>query len=57
MFKCIRNIATGAVVGAVVSAMVYPQLDRKHQKTIKRLSRRACHMAGDTYDNIMDYMK
>lgn len=57
MFKSIRNIATGAVVGAAVSAMIFPQLDRKYQKSIKRLGKKACHMAGDTYYNIMDYMK
>jgi len=57
MFRSLRNIAAGAVVGAAVSAMVFPQLDRKYQRSIKKLSKRACHMAGDTYDTLMDYMR
>lgn len=57
MFRNLKNMAAGAIVGAAVSAMIFPQLDRKHQKSIKRLSKRACHMAGDTYDTLMDYMR
>lgn len=57
MFKTLRNIAAGAMIGAAVGAAIFPKLDRRQQRGIKRLSKRACHMAGDTYDNIMDYMK
>lgn len=57
MFRNLKNMAAGAIVGAVVSAMIFPQLDRKHQKSIKRLSKRAYNMAGDTYDTLMDYMR
>jgi gas vesicle protein len=52
-----KTIITGAVLGAAVSAMMYPQLDRKQQKNIKRMGKRAAHMAGDAYDHLMDFMR
>ncbi|MBU5455312.1 YtxH domain-containing protein [Caproiciproducens sp. MSJ-32] len=57
MMKTMKTIVTGAVLGAAVSAMMYPQLDRKKQRTIKKMGRRAAHMAEDAYDTIMGYIK
>jgi gas vesicle protein len=52
-----KTIVTGAVLGAAVSAMMYPQLDRRQQRNIKRMGKRAAHMAGDVYDQVMGFMK
>ena len=57
MMKCIRNVATGAIIGAAVSTMLYPQLDRKYQRNIKKAGKRAMNMAEDAYDSILDYIK
>ncbi|NLL31211.1 MAG: YtxH domain-containing protein [Clostridiales bacterium] len=57
MMKTMRTIVTGAVLGAAVSAMMYPQLDRKKQRTIRKMGKRAANMAEDAYDTIMGYMK
>lgn len=57
MMKCIRNVATGAIIGAAVSTMLYPQLDRKHQRNIRKAGKRAMNMAEDAYDSILDYMR
>lgn len=55
--KTMRTIVTGAVLGAAVSAMMYPKLDRKKQRTIRKMGKRAANMAEDAYDTIMGYMK
>lgn len=57
MFRTAKKLAAGAIVGAAVSAIVFPQLDRKYQKSLRRLSKRACNMAEDTYDNFIHYIK
>lgn len=57
MAKMMRNMAAGAMLGMAVSAMVLPQLDRRTQRNIKRVGKRAMNMAGDAYDTLMGYMR
>ena len=53
----LKGMATGAVIGMAVSAVVLPQLDRRTQRNIKRVGRRALNMAEDACDMVMTYMK
>ena len=57
MMRGMRNIATGALIGAAVSAMFFPQLDKRQQKNIRRAGRRAKGMAEGALDTMLDYMK
>lgn len=57
MNRMLRNMATGAIIGMTVTAMVLPQLDRKTQRNLKRVGKKACLMAEDAYDIMMDYMR
>lgn len=57
MMKSARNMAAGAIIGAAISTMIFPQLDRKYQRNIKKASKRAMNMAEDAYDSILGYMK
>lgn len=57
MSRVMRNMAAGVILGAAVSAMVLPQLDRRSQRNLKRAGKRAVNVAGDAYDTLMGYMK
>ncbi|MGG7212723.1 YtxH domain-containing protein [Clostridium nigeriense] len=57
MLRMLKGMAVGAVIGMAVSAVVLPQLDRRTQRNIKRVGRRAMNMAEDTCDMLMGYMK
>lgn len=57
MLRMLKGMATGAVIGMAVSAVVLPQLDRRTQRNIKRVGRRALNMAEDACDMVMTYMK
>ncbi|MBE6053653.1 MAG: YtxH domain-containing protein [Clostridium sartagoforme] len=57
MFKTVKGIAAGAVIGMAVGVAVIPQLDRRTQRNLKRVGKRAMNMAGDAYDMMMGYMK
>lgn len=57
MLRMLKGMAAGAVIGMAVSAVVLPQLDRRTQRNIKRVGRRALNMAEDTCDMVMGYMK
>ena len=57
MLRTLKGIAAGAVVGMAVSAVILPQLDRRTQKNLRRVGKRAINMAEDTYDMVMGYMK
>lgn len=57
MGKMIKGLAVGAMVGAAVGIMAFPELDRKTQRSIKRGRRRMMGMAEDAYGNMMHYMK
>ena len=57
MLRMLKGMAAGAVIGMAVSAVVLPQLDRRTQKNIRRVGRRAMNMAEDAYGMMMGYMK
>lgn len=56
MGKFLTGITTGAIVGAAVGMIVMPQLDRRTQRSIKRMGKRVMHVAEDTYGNMIDRM-
>lgn len=55
--KVVKSMMFGLVIGTVMGMIMFPELDRKTQKNIKKAKRKAMCMANDTYDNIMCYMK
>lgn len=57
MLKTIKGIAAGAVIGIAISAVVFPQMDRRTQRNFKRAGRRAMNMAEDACDMMMGYIK
>ena len=57
MLKMIRGVVVGTVIGVAITTVMLPQLDRKTQRNLKRVGRRAMNMAEDTCDMIMGYMK
>lgn len=57
MGKMIGGLVTGAIVGAAVGVMVLPQLDRKTQRNVRRVGKRALGVAEEAYDCVRDYMK
>lgn len=57
MLRMLKGMVAGAVIGVAVSAVMLPQLDRKTQRNLKRVGRRAMNMAEDACDTMMGYMK
>ena len=57
MLSMLKGMAAGAVLGVAVSAVMLPQLDRKTQRNLKRVGKRAMNMAEDAYDMMMCYMR
>ena len=57
MLRMFKGMVAGAVIGVAVSAVMLPQLDRKTQRNLKRVSRRAVNMAEDACDMMMGYMR
>ncbi|VYU24458.1 YtxH domain-containing protein [Clostridium tertium] len=56
MMKVFRGMMTGAIIGMAVTAMVLPQLDRKTQKNLRRVSKRVLNMAEDACCMVSDYI-
>ncbi len=54
MKKYLNGMMTGVIVGATVSMMVMPQLDRKTQKRVKRVGRKIIDFAENSYENMME---
>ena len=54
--KVIKSLAIGTVFGMAIGVMVLPELDRKTQRNIRRMSKKLRCAAGDAYDNLLDYM-
>lgn len=57
MGRMIKGLAVGAMVGAAVGIMAFPQLDRRTQRNIKRTRRRMMGMAEGAYENMLDHMR
>ena len=45
------------LVGAAVGMVMVPQLNCKTRRKIKKLGKKAMHMAEDTYDNVIFTLK
>lgn len=57
MPRMIKGMAAGAVIGVAVTAVMLPQLDRRTQRNLKRVGRRAMNMAEDACDMMIGYMR
>lgn len=57
MNRMLRNMATGAIIGMTVTAMILPQLDRRTQRSLRRAGKKAYLLAEDTYDAMMGHMR
>lgn len=57
MGRMIKGLAVGAMVGAAIGIMAFPQLDRRTQRNIKRTRRRMMGMAEGAYENMLDRMR
>lgn len=57
MGKVMKGMAVGAMVGAAIGIMAFPQLDRRTQRQINRTRKRVMGMAEDAYGNMVHYIK
>lgn len=57
MNKFVGGVTTGAIVGAAFGLMVLPHLDKKTQKAFKRAGKKVVNTAGESYVDIMRWMK
>ena len=55
--RVIKSMILGLAIGTIMGIVMFPELDRRTQRNIKRANKRAMCMANDTHDNIMGYMK
>ena len=55
MGRMIKSMLWGLLVGTAVGILLFPELDRRTQRNIKRAKKRAMCMAGDCYDNFPYY--
>jgi len=53
----IKNIATGALIGATAGMLIAPQLNRNTRKRLRRSGDMLMEFAGDIYDEVMKKMK
>lgn len=57
MGKMLKGLAVGTIVGAAVGMMVFPELDRKKQRALRKTAKRMSCMAEDFYGDMMYKMK
>ncbi|MEG0296533.1 MAG: YtxH domain-containing protein [Clostridium sp.] len=57
MGKMLKGLAVGTIVGAAVGMMVFPELDRKKQRALRKTAKRMSGMAEDFYGDMMYKMK
>jgi gas vesicle protein len=53
----IKNVTTGAIIGAAAGMMIAPQLNRNTRKRLRRSSDMFMGIMGDVYDDMMKKMK
>lgn len=53
----IKNVTTGAIIGAAASMLIAPQLNRNTRKRLRRSSDMMMGLMGDVYDDLMKKMK
>ncbi|MGK0465908.1 YtxH domain-containing protein [Clostridium sp.] len=54
--KFVSTITTGAIIGAVASAMLIPNMDRSTKRRVKKASKVMKNMAEEMYDGVKDYI-
>ncbi|MBZ9688881.1 YtxH domain-containing protein [Clostridium estertheticum] len=54
--KFISTITTGAIIGAVASAMLVPNMDRGTKRRVRKTGKMVKNMAEDMYDSVKDYI-
>ena len=52
-----KGIMAGTVIGMAAAMIIFPSMDRKTQRTVRRAGRRMMDIAEDTYDGVMDLMR
>lgn len=57
MCKFLKGMVMGAIMGAAVEMIMFPQMDRRTQRSMRRMGDRMRHMAGRTYDGMYDWMR
>jgi gas vesicle protein len=53
----IKNVTTGAIIGAAAGMMIAPQLNRNTRKRLRRSSDMMMGIMGDIYDDMMKKMR
>ena len=48
---------SGMIIGAAATMLLVPVMDRSTQRRIKRGKKQMRNMAGDTYENMVRWMK
>ena len=54
--KFISTITTGAIIGAVATAMLAPNMDRHTKRRVRKTGKMIKNMAEDMYDSVKDYI-
>ena len=54
--KFISTITTGAIIGAVATAMLAPNMDRSTKRRVRKTGKMVKNMAGDVFDSVKDYI-
>lgn len=57
MYKFVKGMAMGTMIGAAVGIMMIPNLDRRTQRSMRKAAKRMKHIAGDTYDGMVDWIR
>ena len=55
--KFFKGMVMGAIMGAAFEMMMFPQMDRRTQRNMRRMCDRMRHMAGRTYDGMYDWIR
>lgn len=57
MCKFIKGMVMGAIIGATVEMIMFPHMDRRTQRNIRRMGNKMRDMAGYTYDGVCDWIR
>jgi gas vesicle protein len=53
----IKNVTTGAIIGAAAGMLIVPQLNRNTRKRLRRPGDMMMGIMGDVYDDLMDKIR
>ncbi|WP_147590094.1 YtxH domain-containing protein [Clostridium polynesiense] len=57
MGRFISGMTAGALVGAALGTVILSQMDRRTQRMIRKAGKRMMSTMGDTYDDMMHWMR